>query len=152
MGLQNQLISQQHTVFFEAMADGESIVNAGKKAGFTNPYRDAWPMAVEPVVQRMVRKRMRGKLELEAAPQAYRVLMNLMHDPATDKRLRADIAKYLHTAAGYVPPKAAESPDDSNRDKAPHEMTTDELHRFIEDGEAVLADRALPANGIADML
>lgn len=164
MALENQLVNQQHTQFFELMLEGSSIAEAGKKAGFTNPYRDVWPLVVEPTVQRMARKRMRGKLELEAAPQAYRILMNLMNDPTTDKRLRADIAKYLHTSAGYVPPKAGTSIDDASREKAPHEMSTEELHKFIEDGEAELGNRAgmidvtpttscvEPAPSLADML
>lgn len=150
---QQVVISPRHQVFVQALLDGEGIMKAGKTAGFSTPTRDALPIIVEPVIQRLARKNMRGKLELEAAPMAYRVLMEIMNDPTTDRRLRADVAKYLHTAAGYVPPKAADSPDDANREKAPHEMTTEELHRFIEDGEKELADRAEPVqSGIADML
>lgn len=148
-------ISDRHQVFIEALMEGDGITKAGKKAGFTHPSRDAVPVIVAPIVQRIARKNMRGKLELEAAPMAYKVLMELMQDAGADKRLRADIAKYLHSTAGYTPPKAAEAPDDLNREKAPHEMTSEELHKYIEDGERVLASRLVdvtPPQAIEDML
>lgn len=138
-----QVISDRHHVFVEHLLNGSGIAEAGRIAGFKKPARDAVPVIVEPIIQRLARKQMRGKLELEAAPAAYKVLFDLMMDKTTDKRLRSDIAKYLHSAAGYTPPKAADAPDDANREKAPHEMTTEELHRFIEDGEAEMKARTI---------
>lgn len=149
-----QTISDRHQVFVEELMNGAGIKEAGRKAGFSTPSRDAVPIIIEPIVQRVARKHMRGKLELEAAPMAYKILMELMQDPQADKRLRADIAKYLHSTAGYTPPKAAESPDGDLREKAPHEMTSEELHRFIEDGEAVLKERVVDVTppSLEDML
>lgn len=148
-------LSPRHQMFIEHLMEGDGIKVAAKKAGFSTPSRDAVPMIVSPLVQRIARKNMRGKLELEAAPAAYKVLFDMMMDTTTDKRLRADIARYLHTSAGYVPPKAAEAPDDPNREKAPHEMTTEELHKFIEDGESELKGRMVdvtPSQAIESML
>jgi len=140
--MKNKLISKRHEVFIEGLLAGEGLTKAGKKAGFTTPSRDAAPIIVAPAVRAHIRKRMRGRLEAEGAPAAYVLLFNTMTDESEDKRLRVDIAKFLYQTAGYTPPKALEPERDG--DKAASEMSSEELRKFIEDGERELAERATP--------
>lgn len=124
------------------MTEGKSLAEAGKLAGFSTPHRDLAPHVAEPAVRAWVRKHMRGRLEVEAAPAAYSYLLTVLRDEKADRRLRIDVAKFLYAAAGYTPPKAQEAAPDG--EKQPSEMTSDELRQFIQEGEAELANRATP--------
>lgn len=140
--MEKALPSVRHEAFFEGVLAGKSLTKAAKDAGFTNPDRDAAPIIVAPQVRQYVRKRLRGRLEVEGAPAAYILLYNTMQDARQDIKLRVDIAKFLYSCAGYTPPKAQDAPPD--QEKLPSEMTTEELRQFIEQGENELANRAKP--------
>ena len=142
--MENSLPSVRHEIALEGLLAGKSLQEVGKIAGFTHAARDLVPLIVAPQVRQYVRKRMKGRLEVEGAPAAYNLLYNAMMDVKNDIKLRVEIAKYLYAAAGYTPPKAQDAAPD--HEKQPSEMTTDELRRFIEEGEQELAQRAVPLN------
>lgn len=101
------------------------------------------------------RQNMETKLQFEAAPMAYRIMLKMLEDETTPKNVRVDIAKYLHSVAGYTPPKAQDALPQTKTDKELQDMTTEELRSFIQDGEKVLANRSIdvtPSQGIEDML
>lgn len=142
--MENTLPSTRHEIALEGLLAGKSLQEVGKIAGFSTPSRDLVPLIVAPQTRQYVRKRMKGRLEVEGAPAAYVLLYSVMMDVKHDIKLRVEIAKYLYAAAGYTPPKAQDAASD--HEKLPSEMTPDELRRFIDEAEAELAQRAIPLN------
>ena len=145
--MSKELITGKREAALALMLEGDSMTVAAGKAGISTPARDLMPVIMSPQVRQHFFKHVRGRLEAEAAPAAYKLLYRTMTDESKDLRLRVDIAKFMLPIAGYQPPKAAEARPDDVAEKEPSQMTTEELKRMIEDGEAVLASRAKPANG-----
>jgi DNA-binding CsgD family transcriptional regulator len=74
------------------------------------------------------------------------VLRQMLDDPETNGRVRADCARILLDRAGFVPPKAKEREGD---DVALSEMGPDQLRSFVARAQRELADRAKPVINVA---
>lgn len=156
--MQNIELSDKAEIFIREIMRGHAIKAAAKKAGFTHPERDAYPLLLDRRIQSLVKRRTRARLLVEGAPQAYEFLLKSMHDESVDMRLRIVCAKELF--AGGVPPLKAIEDETDPGDKDARQMTREELRAFIAEGEAELARRAkvvepeaLPApQGIEDLL
>lgn len=136
------LTSVKHQAFLDAVLDGHGFTKAGELAGIKNITRDVIPVVLTPVVRAYARGRLRGKVDIEAAPAAYKILFDMMNDPTTTKGLRADIGKFF-IAHSLPAPKAKE--EDDGADKPANEMTNNELLANIDRIEAEMAKRATPA-------
>lgn len=153
----NKGLIPRDKLFFEALLDGSGIAESAKKAGYRSSeiYETAMPALQNRFAQIAARQNMETKLRFEAAPMAYRIMLRMLEDETTPKNVRVDIAKYLHSVAGYTPPKAQEAPAPTKSEKDLNDMTTEELRAFISNGERELANRAqdvTPVQAIEDML
>lgn len=133
--------SKRHEVFLENVLSGKTLKEAGMKAGFSTPERDAYPILAEMTTRNWFKKRVRGRAETEGLAVCYEYLISVVRDTTADRRIRVDAAKFVYSH--HMPaPKALEASPDS--EKNPSEMSNEELRQFIEQSEAELANRATP--------
>lgn len=143
--MQELVIDDKLQRFINGLDEGLGIVQAGKAAGYSNPYRDAMPYVDAPAVRKMVRQKIRGRIDLEASPAAYRVMLSILLEKTSPSQQRIEIAKFL-IAHSLPAPKAKESPDDDENQKSARDMTNDELRAILSQSEDELASRAIPVN------
>lgn len=126
--MKKEVVSTKLQNFINALAEGHGVMKAGEMAGYTTPYRDALPYALAPAVREMCRKHIRGKLDIEASPVAYRFLMWVLQDEKALTSQRVEVAKFLlsHSVAA---PKAKDESEDN--DKEPSDMSTAELREYL---------------------
>lgn len=154
--MQEILESKTKRAFVEALAEGNGIINSGIIAGAdpSHLHRDHLPVALSPAVRTYVRKSLRGRIDVEASPEAYRLLRKLMLAELTPIAIRVEIGKYFisHSIAA---PKAKDESDDN--DKEPSDMSTAELREYLAKLNAESAKRgelidATPAQAIDDVI
>lgn len=153
----NIQVSNRAQNFVDLILDGGGLHESAVKAGYhpSQVHRDATPVLYDRMMKMVARQRMEAKLQFEAAPIAYKVILEMAQDEKAPKSVRLDAAKYLHSVAGYTPPKAQEAVAPTKHDKDLNDMTTEELRQYIQDGETALANRATditPAQGIDDFM
>lgn len=135
--------AQRAKDFLERIARGEEKRKAAIAAGYTYPERDAYPILLEPQAVKYMKERLQRIIQMEAAPEALRIALEMLRSPKTRDSVRWSIAQtILAYGAGMVAPKAGE---EGALDKQPQEMTRDELRAFVARAEEELSRRALPA-------
>lgn len=147
--------NQRDKAFIDLIVEGKSVAEAGKALKIADPDVKVNHLIARPEVRQYVFKHLRGRVEVEAAPAAYKLLYRTMVNEKIDLRIRIDIAKHLFNAAGYIAPKAQEAKADDLKDKEPSQMSSEELRRSIVEWEGVLAARAKPtqqAKSLDDLL
>lgn len=141
--------AQRSAVFLNEILEGKQLHIAAEKAGYSTPARDAYPLLLDEKVRKSFRKAIRGRAETEGLAVCYNYFIEVIRDTNNDKRLRLDAAKFLY-GTHMASQKALDSAPDEKKDI--ESMSTSELHDFIKDTEAELANRALPAQGIDSMI
>ena len=138
----------------ESLADGDGIPVATGKAGFTDVVREVLPRILTPKARQYVRNSVRGRIDVEASPEAYRALVRILRDAKAPMGMRIDVAKFFisHSIAA---PKALE--EDNGHEKNPSEMTNDELRASLAKSDAELARRNMvidvtPTQAIDDII
>lgn len=154
--MKSQEITIAQDIFVQSLLDGDGAPQAAKKAGYnpTGASRILNGVCVNSKLRAHARVLLRGKIDLEGSPEAYRVLMYLMRAPDTPIGMKIDIAKFLVNHA--VPaPKAPEEGQDN--EKEPSEMSDRELYDLIKRTDAELMQRgqlidATPSYRVDDVI
>jgi hypothetical protein len=94
----------------------------------------------DPDLQREIRAILDGRLLLEIAPKALKILKRVIDGDVKVTKLQFEAAKDALARAGFVPPKAAEPA--GNLGKTIAEKTSAELKEFVRQAQNALADRA----------
>lgn len=94
----------------------------------------------DPDLQREIRAVLDGRLLLEIAPRALKILKRVIDGDVKVTKLQFEAAKDALARAGFVPPKAAEPA--GNLGKTIAEKTSAELKEFVRQAQNALADRA----------
>jgi len=84
-------------------------------------------------------------LQTESAPLALKVGMELLGSETTAERVREGLVKTFLDRAGF--PAASPAKQEAPGDKALHEMSGEDLRRYIARLEGELAERAKPVIG-----
>lgn len=147
-------LSGKEQKLIDNLAAGQGLQKAAKNADIGKPDRALLPLALMPQVRKYVRTTVRGRIDVEASPEAYHYLMRVLRDERHTPQLRVDVAKYLlsHSIAA---PKAKE--EDNEHEKNPSEMSNAELRQYIGSIEGELVDRnmlidASPPQSIDDLI
>jgi hypothetical protein len=132
-------LTEKQRSFVRNVGAGHEPERAALMAGYQN-HESAYANMRLPAIQAAIDIELRRLLVTEAAPLALAFLIKVVKDDSTrfSDRVRVDAAKTLLSRAGYNEPKQV----DQARDKAVEEMSTAELHAFIDRTEAELASRA----------
>jgi hypothetical protein len=137
-----QLTTQQQSFVREIVA-GRRPDDAARAAGYTG---DLWSktrtLLHQTSVATAIRLEINRLLIVEAAPLAYRVLVELASDKAVPSAIRRAAARDLLDRSGFIPPKAS-SPD-SGPEKPLSDMSSDELRGLVDRLESELGARAVP--------
>jgi hypothetical protein len=153
------LATSSHTDKFSAfvhnMGEGYGATEAAERAGVANPRANGMMRrALEPATRKIIRNSLRGRIDIEAAPMAYRFLLSVLQDATAPKGLRVEVGKFFigHSIAA---PKALE--EDNGHEKNPSEMTNEELRANLAKSDAELARRNMvidvtPAQAIDDII
>jgi hypothetical protein len=122
----------------QALADGEGLADAAERLEIDRPTATALPRIVSPKARHWVRGLIQGRIDIEAAPEAYQVMLRLLRDSKTPSGQKIEISKFFisHSIAA---PKAKE--EDNGHEKNPSEMTNDELRASLAKSDAELARR-----------
>jgi hypothetical protein len=125
--------------FCEAVARGKDYEAASLAAGYASS-NEGWRLVRHPAVALQLEIEVRRYLQAEIAPAAIKFLHDVVKNEGGKfgERVRVDAAKTLLDRAGYQAPKQHEV----GKEKAVEEMSTAELHAFIDRTEAELASRA----------
>jgi uncharacterized small protein (DUF1192 family) len=134
--------------FVRRILDGEHEQAAALNAGY-NSESAGFRLVRLPQVAQAIHLELSRRLTTAAAPLAYRVGMSLLKDEKTAARIRADIALKFLSMAGH----GAKEGGNASHDKPLAEMTSSELHSYLERNqaeidrlEAELASRAKDVN------
>lgn len=142
-------ISNRHQDFLEHVLAGNPLDVAGKKAGFSSPQRDAYPVLNHPEVRKRFTKIVQGKAVTEGLVVCYNYFVELVRDTNRPDKIRLDAAKFLY--AHHMPGVKAEEAANT-QDKSVSEMTREELHNAIQSIESELGARAEPTQPIDSMI
>jgi hypothetical protein len=135
-------LSEREKEFAILVARGAKPADAYECAGYneSRPDRGAWRLLTQGNVQAAIALELGRMLQTEAAPTAYRVGLELMNNPKVENRVREGLVKTFLDRAGF--PAARPVGQEAPGDKALHEMSGDDLRRYISRLESELADRA----------
>jgi len=122
--------------FADHVAKYGDPTEAARRAGFTQPSRDASRLMARPGVQAEIARIQTERLFSEVLPLAVEQHLALLHNKATPAGARVQAIKlaYDRTLGG----------DGAAPTKEPHEMTAEEIAEAIGRLEAVAAARAKP--------
>jgi hypothetical protein len=125
-----------------ALADSDANVNGIyiQDKFFTLPSAPQASALTDPDLQREIRAILDGRLLLEIAPRALKILKRVVDGDVKVTKLQFEAAKDALARAGFVPPKAAEPA--GNLGKTIAEKTSAELKEFVRQAQNALADRA----------
>ena len=129
---------------------------AAKLAGFTPEFGfEAFQDAIRNKhACTLARQVTRGKIDIEGAPAAYRVMLELLHNEQTPASIRVDIAKFLINHS--VPaPKAIEEGGEAEKEIS--EMSREELQALIRQTDVAMIEQGLmvdatPAQAFDDVI
>ena len=136
----NPEIASASQAFFQALVEGNSVEDSANIAGLDQRHaeRDNLPVVLTPRLRVLARGYIKGKIDVEGSPIAYRVLKRLLLKESTSDSNKIEIAKFFigHSIAA---PKA----ESENADKAKdlNEMNDKELAEFIAQGDVELKAR-----------
>jgi hypothetical protein len=123
--------------------NGTDWLKAAKLAGYSTPSRDAQHIFTDQRALAYAYRKTRGRIQLEGAPVAYKLMFDTMNDPTKDLRIRIDVAKILFAAGGFTPPKAPDSPEppeDTNK----QDMSLEDMRKLANSIEREIARRKEP--------
>lgn len=128
-----------HATFVKRIVDdGASVESASKTAGISERY--GFYLLETESIQRAIQDRVYFLLKFKDAPAARRALREMMDDATASKTVRLECAKTLLNRAGVVEQKAI-AVSVNGVQKAPCEMTGDELRREINRLQAEIGQR-----------
>ena len=136
--------------FVDNILDGLPPVRAAELAGIASPRTHATRYVHNIHVQRAIMEGLTKRLAMEGAPLAYNLLVKVVSDDAVSSRVRVDAAKALLDRAGFVPPKASDPVDATEKDLS--KMSRDELKAFVASAENKLAREAIDVTPAAEDL
>jgi hypothetical protein len=133
-------LTDKQAAFVKAALGGCDHIQSARLAGYSAPAVDGWRLMRLPHIAAAIEIELRRKLQLEIAPACIAFLFDVVKNAGNTfgERVRVDAAKTLLDRAGYQAPKQHEV----GKEKAVEEMSTAELHAFIDRTEAELASRA----------
>lgn len=143
LGVANGQLTDKQRVFVDAFVkSGGSQTEAAKAAGY---QPDRLPQAGyaamrSAAVQNAIQAEIRRALSVDLAGLALGVVRGILEDPTMEPKIRLDAAKVALDRGGYVAPKAADASTDGLREL--HEMSVDELQRFIDKAKSDRANGA----------
>lgn len=126
--------------FLTSVMGGESFRQAGLKAGFSTPERDAYKLVLDKRAQDYARRLTKAKCILQGMPQAYDYMYRTMMDPRKDDRLRIVCAREIMGYGGIVAPKGAKGDEDQAPDIT--KMKREDLIAYVEQARLMLAENA----------
>lgn len=127
-------------LLIDNILNGTDWLKAAKLAGYSTPTRDAQHIFTDQRALAYAYRKTRGRIQLEGAPVAYKLMFDIMTDATKDLRIRIDVAKILFAAGGFTPPKAAdapEPPEDTNK----QDMSLDDMRKLANSIEREIAKR-----------
>jgi hypothetical protein len=123
--------------------NGTDWLKAAKLAGYSAPHRDAQHIFTDQRALAYAYRKTRGRIQLEGAPVAYKLMFDIMTDTTKDLRFRIDVAKILFAAGGFTPPKAGdapEPPEDTNK----QDMSIEDMKKLGDSIAREIAKRKQP--------
>lgn len=139
-------LNEKELAFVIGVTDnGLSIRESAKRAGYSEMY--GYKLQNNKAIAAAIHDRIWWLLRTNDAPAARRVLYNIMMDESASKSARIECAKTLLNRGGYAEPKPI-APESGGLDKAPSEMTGDELRQAIDKMQRELGVRATGASVI----
>lgn len=150
--MKNREITTAQRTFVDALIDGEGIGNAAVIAGY-NPAaakQRLLGIAVNQKICAYARSVMRGRIDIEASPEAYAIMLLLMRDENSPKGLRVEIAKFFINHSIPAPKATLEG---GENEKEPSDMTNTELEQYIKktDEELVKRGKVIDVTPIQDV-
>jgi hypothetical protein len=133
-------LTEKQAAFVRATLGGADHIQSAALAGYSSPATDGWRLVRLPHIALAIETELRRRLQVEIAPACIAFLFDVVRNESKSfgERVRVDAAKTLLDRAGYQAPKQHEI----GKEKAVEEMSTAELHAFIDRTEAELASRA----------
>jgi hypothetical protein len=115
------------------LANGCSKEDAARRAGLPDTYRLHQFTRTREFADQL-RQGLRDHMSVNLAPQAVKILNEIMSDDKVNARVRVDAAKALLDRAGYSAAESAAANQPTRRAGKPLEqMSADELAAFIRD-------------------
>lgn len=136
-------LKAKDVALIDNILNGTDWLKAAKLAGYSTPSRDAQHIFTDQRALAYAFRKTRGRIQLEGAPVAYKLMFDTMNDPTKDLRIRIDVAKILFAAGGFTPPKAPDSPEppeDTNK----QDMSLEDMRKLANSIEREIAKRKEP--------
>jgi phage terminase small subunit len=141
LGITNgQMTDMQRAFVSNLVENGGNMTAAAEAAGYKDAKVSGWRTARLPHVQTAVQAEIRRSLSTDLSTLALGVVRGILEDPTMEPKIRLDAAKVALDRGGYVAPKAADASNDGLREL--HEMSVDELQRFIDRAKSERANSA----------
>ena len=147
MGDRQEIVSVElrakDIALIDNILNGTDWLKAAKLAGYSAPHRDAKHIFTDQRALAYAFRKTRGRIQLEGAPVAYKLMFDTMNDPTKDLRIRIDVAKILFAAGGFTPPKAPDSPEPieyTNKE----DMSLEDMRKLANSIEREIARRKEP--------
>ena len=146
--LRDEPLSPANLAFVTAYVDaGGDLAIAAKDAKIS--VEAAADLILAPRIRAAIEARRDVAIRTEGASRAWKVIENMMTDPAAPAQARFNAAKWVLESAGHgLAAQAANSNKGSRKEL--HEMTDTELHEFIRQGTKAI-DEAKAAAKIVDV-
>ena len=136
-------LTDQQEKFVRYTCDLGNIQVAARMAGYSESMvSEAARLLRSDAVSAAIRLEITRRLNGEALPVAYKVLLDIAKDVTAPAAVRRACARDLIDRAGVVPPKAADSAGNGG-DKPMSDMTTGELRALVDRLESELGARAV---------
>jgi hypothetical protein len=134
-------LTDQQKQFVSAVATGVEAKEAARRAGYTSSSAAFELLHTESIEVALIVE-MGRLMRTIAAPLAIKVGIRLLESEKTSERVREGLVKTFLDRTGF--PAERPTLPDRPGDKALHEMSADDLRRYISRLESELADRAKP--------
>lgn len=136
-------LTDQQENFVRHVCDVGNLQVAARMAGYSESMVDAaYRLIRHNGIAAAIRLEITRRLNGEALPVAYKVLLDIAKDTTAPAAVRRACARDLIDRAGVVPPKAADSAG-NGADKPMSDMTTAELRALVDRLESELGARAV---------
>lgn len=124
-------LTSQQASFVKAVLETGDFSEAARRAGYSQAGYGS-TLAKLPHVAAAIHFELERRLVAEAAPLAYKVAIELVKNPKTGDRVRADLSLKLLQMAGH----GAKEGKNDNPDKPLSEMSSSELHEYLSRNQA----------------
>lgn len=145
--LRDEPLSPANLAFVAAYVDVGGDIQAAAKA-VKMDVEAAADLILAPRIRAAIEARRDVAIRTEGASRAWKVIENMMTDPAAPAQARFNAAKWVLESAGHG--LAAQANGNKTARKELHEMTDTELHDFIRQGTKAI-DEAKTAAKIVDL-